>query len=186
MKETKAVSQFSEEFDELKKNIRENLWDGAPEVLVRFSGEYNEMFSIAIIDKWFGEKKYEELIDYLLYHLQDEYLDLYLWKIIRELVFELNGNDQLESVNRLLDGLLKSRKKIYKIKRKNYKDNPENYLSYAQVEIGRANMLRLLYEKAWVYLNHKKADLYKDDISNIEDEIKLIASDLIPPPIFNN
>lgn len=186
MKEPKAVDQFADEFDELKKNIRDNLWEGAPEVLVRFSGEYNEMLSFAVIDKWFGEKKYDELIDYILYQLQDEYVDLYLWKIIRELVFELNKSDQLKSVNRLLDGLLKSRKKIYKVKKRNYKENPDNYLSYAQVEIGKANMLRLLYEKAWVYLNHKETNIHKEEITNIENEIKRIASDIIPPPIFKS
>jgi len=113
------------------------------------------------------ENRFDDLIDYIHYQYQDGGGEA----LIRELIASIKHKNETDKVFRLLDGLLPKRRAAYKAAKKHYKKNPDNYLSYAQCEIAKADVLKLLWEYSYTLVNRFDTTGYEDRIEDTKQEI---------------
>jgi hypothetical protein len=67
MREPKALNTLTEESEELRSRMRSALPDGLPSEVESLFDEFSELFSELTINQWREEKRFDELIDYMVY-----------------------------------------------------------------------------------------------------------------------
>jgi len=165
--ENDAVNTMAREMDELKEKVRLHLLANAPQEVKSAIGDSSRVLLDVVIGNWMKANRFDELIDYIHYQYQDGGGDV----LIRELIASLKHNKETDKILSLLDGLLPSRRSAYRVAKKNYKKNPDNYLCYAQCEVAKGDILKLLFEYSMTLVNRLDTTGYEDKIEETKQEI---------------
>jgi hypothetical protein len=149
-----SVNTLVEESEELKRSVLEGLSGEIPSQLRHLFNETNMFFQDEVLSQWRNLERYDELIDYIVYQYGEQGGED-LWK---QVLLDLRLNKDVDKAIRLLDGLLPGRMGLYKSASKNSKKFPNNYLSAVSLSVITGEVMKVLYEYAFL-LENQSADM---------------------------
>lgn len=155
-----AVNTLVDESEALKLSALKGFSGEIPSQLTHLFNETNVFFQEEVLSKWRSLERYDELIDYIVYQYGEKGGEG-LWK---QVLLGLRLNNDFNRAVRLLDGLLPGRMDLYKVASKNSKKFPNNYLSLASLSVTTGELMKVLYEYAFL-LENQSADM--------NDEVKI-------------
>lgn len=169
--EPKAVNTLVKESENLRLKILNELNTPPPAEISHLFDETSQLFDKEIISSWRLEKRFDELIDYIIYMYGDYGGDEVWMQVLLDLR-NFDGGDK--KAMRLLEGLLKGRKRKYNSALKLAKKRPDSYFAQMSLAIHKGTLLKILYEYA--YLLENKDEKLRDEkiIKSLKQKIESI------------
>jgi len=172
MREPKAINDLALESENLKNQTRDSLPRELPIEIESLFGDWSNHFSDQVIFKWREDKRFDELIDYLLYQYQS--FDGHApWE---QILLDLNMEKDKKRAIRLLEGLLKEREKILRSTLKKYKEDPENLGLQVALTIHKASVLKLLAEMEYSLCLKSQDDIDSELLNKLRKRIKKVQN----------
>jgi hypothetical protein len=106
MREPEALNTLASERGKLKIRARELLPEKLSLEIESAFGDWSEYFTFQVIDQWRDDKRFDELVDYLIYQY-DEFDGHKPWG---QILLDLRLNNEKSKAIRLLEGLLKKKR----------------------------------------------------------------------------
>lgn len=167
-----AVDVLASEADQLKRDILNDLAGSPPAKMAHLFSDSSFFFQEEVLSKWREQGRFDEIIDCVLYQY-DERGGEEFWK---QVLLDLRLNEDYDRAFRLLDGLLPGRMEQYRAAAKSKKRFPSNYLSAANLSIATGEVMKVLYEYAYILENRSPDKVDKMKICRIKGEIEIILS----------
>jgi hypothetical protein len=172
MREPAALNNLTSERKELANRIRKQLPDVLPQEIEALFNEWSDYFNEQVILRWREEKRFDELIDYLIY--QYEIFDGHPpWE---QILLDLRLEKDESRAIRLLEGLLKEREKRLRGTLSKLKENPDNLNLQVALTIHKASVLALLAEMEFIIANKPKESIDKAKVESLRKRIKKVQS----------
>lgn len=162
-----VLVKVEKEAADLLHSTRAALDAGTPSVVDGLFGDYSRFFEEEVISSWRKQARYDDLVDYLTSEHQDAGGDD-LWK---QILLDLRILENWPLAMRLLDGLLAGRVEMAEIKLKNVRRFPGNHLSFANLMIVLGELMKILYEYAYIIENCRNSSLTNDKGAWVSSEI---------------
>jgi hypothetical protein len=168
-----AIDTLTVEAEALRLKTFERVTGELPDILQQLFGDASEFFSEEMITQWRLAGRFDELIDYIHYQYGDKNGD-FLWK---QILLDLRLiKDDLRAI-RLLEGLVSGRMETLNAAKKNFKKFPNNYLAAATVCIAKAEVLKILYEVAFILENRPIHTIDKKKTEQVKNQILKVMYD---------
>lgn len=167
MEEPEAINTLVAEAQSLKDQIS-RLFKG--QIPSRVEGVFSDMsrfFEEQVLSEWRKAERFDELIDYILYQHEEHGGDD-LWP---QVLLDLRQRRDEARAVKLLDGLFRARAENYWISFKNHKKHPDNHFCAADLAIRKADVMKVLYEHAFILENKKPENQDLQAIEEIRNKI---------------
>ena len=170
MREPEALNTLASERAELKIRVRELLPEKLPLEIESAFGDWSEYFTDQVIHQWREDKRFDEIIDYLIYQY-DEFDGHKPWG---QVLLDLRLNNEKSKAVQLLEGLLMKREKMLISTLSKLKKDPENLNLQVALTIRKASVLSLLAEIEFVIHVKPVEDSYKEQHEKLKRRIKKV------------
>ncbi|WMS88923.1 hypothetical protein [Pleionea litopenaei] len=171
--ESKAANTLVKEVEKLKKKAKADLSGNLPAALEHLFSEDSLFFDEEILTQWRRDERFDELIEYVSYQY-DERGGEEFWK---QVLLDLRLKKEEKKALKLLDGLLPGRMKLLKAAKKNLDKFPGNYLSETTYLVAKGEVLKVLYEYAFIIENKPAEQVNKSDSEKIKKKIQKILNE---------
>jgi len=171
--ESKAANTLVKEAEKLKKKAKADLSGNLPAALEHLFSENSLFFDEEILVQWRREERFDELIEYISYQY-DERGGEEFWK---QVLLDLRLKKEEKKALKLLDDLLPGRMKLLKAAKKSLDKFPSNYLSETTYFIAKGEVLKVLYEYAFIIENKPAEQVNKSDSEKIKKKIQKILNE---------
>lgn len=172
MREPKALNTLISESEDLKDRTRKELPQELPAEIETLFGDWSEYFSEQVIFKWREEKRFDELIECILYQYE-EFDGHPPWE---QVLLDLRISKDEFRAERLLEGLLKQREKKLRGTLAKLKKKPHDLNLEVALTIHKASVLVLLAELEFIIANKSEDGLDKDKLEALRKRIKKIQN----------
>ena len=172
MKEPVALNTLVSERNKLEASVRKLLPENLPYEIDLFFGEWPDYFTEQIVFRWRDDKRFDELIDYLVY----QYGAFDGHPPWQELLQDLRFEKEEPQAIRLLEGLLKEREKTLEISLSKLEQDPNNLNIQVALTIHKASVLQLLAEMEFVIANKAKEDIDTAKVESLRKRMQRVQS----------
>ena len=166
----KAWDKLAKEAEELRLDTLAQLGEEPPRKIKYLFSDSSRFFEKEVIVNWRETKRFDDLIEYILYNYEDNGGEE-LWK---QILIDLKLSKDEERVHSMLNGLAKGRISLLKIAVENFAKHPNNYLCELDVAVRRAEVLKLLNERAWIAENKQSEEKNMELVNEIRESIREI------------
>ncbi|MCG8672617.1 MAG: hypothetical protein MI867_24660 [Pseudomonadales bacterium] len=171
--EPESINRLVKEAEEVKCSVRDRMGDNIALELSHLFDDTCYFFEEYVLGQWQLEKRFDELIDYILYLYADGGGNDF-WK---QILLDLRQGEDEDRGHKLLDGLYSGRLNQYKIARRNFKKNPNNHFSAAACAEAKGEVMKVLYEHAFLLENKPEHELNHERVALVRERIWLIERD---------
>lgn len=172
MTEPKCVNKLSEQAEKLRDETASCFVGTLPAAVQSVFSDMSFFFHEQVAFQWLAECKYDDLIDYILY----EYEETGGEELWGQLLLELRQNNEEDKADRLLDGLYPARSELLIETVQNLKKEPDNHFGIANVAKARGEVMKVLYEHAFLLENKPKEQQNDVLVNKVRDRIKYIMN----------
>lgn len=172
MKEPQALNTLIDESDKLKAQTRKLLPETIPAGIEFIFGDWSDYFTDQILCQWRENKRFDELVDYLIYQY-DEFDGHKPWN---QVLLDLRLNNKKSLAIRLLEGLLKKREKKLATTLAKLKNEPDNLNVQVALTIHKASVLSLLAEIEVLLLMEPVGEADKVQHGKLREKIQKIQN----------
>jgi len=151
----------------LKKSAESRLAGNIPDELAGVFSENSYFFTEEAISEWRRAKNYDELIEYLIDRFSDKGGED-LWS---QVLLDLRLDAEISKAEKLLIGLAKGRKEAVDIARGKLAKHSGNYLIPVQLAITVGELMKILYEHAFLLENMESSQRDPAKIKGIQKDI---------------
>lgn len=174
MKEPESVNKLTEEAEVLREKTATCFVKDLPDSIQAIFSDMSFFFHEQVAFQWLSEGRYDDLIDYIIYEY--EYEEAGGEELWTQLLLELRKKNDESKADRLLDGLYPARLELFVDVVKKLKKKPNNHFGMANVAKARGEVMKVLYEHAFLLENKPKAQQNDDLVKKVRDRIKYIMS----------
>lgn len=167
MEEPEAINTLVAEAQSLKDEISGQFRGQIPSRIEGLFSDMSWFFQEQVLSEWRKAERFDELIDYILYQ-HEEHGGEELWS---QVLLDLRLKKDEARAVRLLNGLFPARAENYWISFKNYKKHPDNHFCAADLAIRKADVMKVLYEHAFILENKKPENQDLQAIEEIRNKI---------------
>ena len=166
----KAWDKLAKEAEGLRLDTLAQLGEEPPRKIKHLFSDSSRFFKKEVIVNWRETKRFDDLIKYILYNYEDNGGEE-LWK---QILIDLKLSKDEERAHSMLNGLAKGRISLLKIAVENFAKYPNNYLCELDVAVRRAEVLKLLNERAWIAENKQSEEKNMELVNEIRESIREI------------
>ena len=159
--EPDSVNRLVEEAEELRKEVLSCFSGDPPEKIKYLFGDTSFFFQEEALAEWRRQERFDELIEYILYQYEETGGEEF-WQ---QVLLDLRLKKDEARAHKLLNGLYPARAEKYRIAVKNYKKHPENHFSAANCAKAKGEVMKVLYEHAFVLENKAEEEQNKEEES---------------------
>ena len=170
--EPEVIDTWAKEAEDMNQETLRCFKGKPPKVIEYIFDTKSFFFQEEVLSEWRRQERYDELIEYILYQ-HEEHGGEKLWQ---QVLLDLRQKKDEKISFRLLEGLYLGRAKIFWIKLKNAKKYPDNYLCVVDVSIAKGEVMKVLYEHAFILENKPKKDRDERRIEKVRSHIKDILN----------
>lgn len=175
-----AYNKIAEEAEELRFKVLKKMGVQPPEEVAFLFNEYSHYFEEIIFEKWREEKRFDELIDYVLYQY-DHAGGEAVWS---QVLFDLKLNNEEVRALKFLQSLIAGRSVLFwdsVNKRKNGEKN--NIYTEIAIANNKGELTKVLFEYLYILENQKKDLQNKNIIQKLHNQIfEIINEEKKPLP----
>ena len=124
-------------------------------------------FQKETLAEWRRQEKYDELIEYILYQYEENGGEEF-WQ---QVLLDLRLKKDEERAHKLLNGLYPKRAEKFWVALKNYKKYPNNHFCAANVAKAKGEVMKVLYEHAFVLENKPEEDQNQELVKLVRKRI---------------
>jgi len=152
---------------EIRQSAESQIAGKIPDELVGLFSDNSFFFQEEAIADWRRSKKYDELIEYLIERFSDSGGEE-MWS---QILLDLRLEEEFSKAEELLSGLAKGRKEAVEIAGRNLEKHPNNYLIPVQLAITIGELMKILYEHAFLLENMESSQRDISKIKQIQKDI---------------
>ena len=145
----KVMDELAEEIAALRREAAAAFPSNLPPWIASILDESSLYLEEQVISKWRRERKYDEVIDYILYQFPDSG-GTELW---RQVLLDLRLEGHFDRGHRLLEGLFQGRLERFKVAAEKLRQHPENHFALAEASKREGELAEVLYEHAFLLEN---------------------------------
>lgn len=171
--EPESVNKLVDEADELRKQVLSEFSGKPPEKIEYLFGDMSSFFEEETLAEWRRQERFDELIEYILYQ-NEETGGEELWQSV---LLDLRLKKDETRAHKLLNGLYPARAEAFWVALDNRKKYPENHFSVSNCAIAKGEVMKVLYEHAFVLENKPNEQQNKELVELVRSRINEIANE---------
>ena len=171
--EPDAINTLVKETESLVRDLRSEFKDGVPDRIKSIFSDTSKYLEVVITDEWRQHKRYDELIEYISY-LYGEHGGERLWT---QVLLDLRLNGDEKRALRLLGNLCPGREEKFWIAVEKANEFPDNYICKVEVAKKKGDVMKVLYEYAYILENKPSHERNEEEIEEIKERILEIINE---------
>jgi len=169
--EPESVNTLVDEAEKLKKEVLSSFSGKPPEKIEYLFGDMSDFFHEETLAEWRRQERFDELIEYILYQYKEAGGEEF-WQLV---LLDLRLKKDEIRAHKLLNGLYPARADAFWVALKNYKENPDNHFSASKCAKTKGEVMKVLYEHAFVLENKPNDEQNKELVNLVRSRINEIA-----------
>lgn len=170
--EPKFIHTLVVETENLREEVLSSFSGKPPEKIEYLFGNMSDFFQEEVLAEWLRQERFNDLIEYILYQHAESGGEVFWQQVLLDLRLK---NDEARA-HKLLDGLYPARADVFWAALKNHKKYPENHFSAANCAKAKGEVMKVLYEHAFVLENKSKEEQNQELVNLVRSRINAISN----------